>query len=133
MRQIEPTSMQGRSETEKQACNERASESEKQNTPANRNVIQPRQALRHKPQQKSFRAEENRQTRYSAEQRKKQAFGQQLRYQPLSRGSESLANGHFATSGTGASKQEIGNVDAADQQDQSHRPQQQNQRLANIA
>src|SRR6266436_6467695 len=126
MSQIEATGMQGRSETENQACNERASESEKQNTPANRNVIQPREALRHKPQQKPFRAEENRQTRYSAEQGEQHALGQQLPQQTHSRGPERLAKGHFASSRAGAREQEIGNIDAADQQDQSHGGKQQN-------
>ena len=71
--------MQRGSQTENRAGDERGAESEKQNGPANGYFIKPRQAVGHDLQQKPFHAEENRQTGYSAEQGKKQAFCQQLR------------------------------------------------------
>ena len=47
--------------------------------------------------------------------------------------SQSLANRDLTTSRTGPGKQEIGDVDATDQEDQSYRAEQQNERLANAA
>src|SRR5438132_460177 len=126
MSQIKPTGMQGRSEAENQACNEGAGESEKQNGRVNRNFIEPRHVVGQEPQQKSLGAEKNRQAGDSAEQGEKHALGQQLPHQTRPRGTERLAKGYFASSRAGAREQEISNIDAADQQDQSHGPKQQN-------
>ena len=47
--------------------------------------------------------------------------------------SQSLANRDLTTARTGPGQQKIGDVDATDQQDQSHRAEQQNERLAHAA
>ena len=133
MRQIQPACLPRGSQAEDDAGGHRGGQGEQQNGPVDRYVVEPRQAFRNHAQQESFRAEQNRQTSRSTQQRKQQALGQQLPHQPLARRSQRLANRHLASSGAGPRQQQIRHVHAPNQQHQSHRAQQQHQRLANIA
>src|ERR1700691_5162892 len=131
--QIDPACMQRRSQTENHSGDERGGEGEKQDRPVDGYFVEPRKTVGHDLQQKALGAKKNRQANYPAEQRKKHAFGEQLSYQARPCGSERLANSHFASSCACAREQQIRDVHAADQQDQSHSAKQQNQRLANVA
>ncbi len=86
-----------------------------------------------KPQQEFPGEEENRKTGDPAKQEEQQTLGEKLADEARSLRSQSLANRDLTTSHTGPGKQKIGDVDATDQQDQSHRAEQQNERLANAA
>ncbi len=97
------------------------------------NVIEAREAFGNKLQQEFPGAEEHRETGDAAQHEEQQALGEKLTNQAHSCGSQCLANRHLASARAGASKQQIGDVDAADQQDQAHRAEQQNERLANVA
>src|SRR5712672_674673 len=115
------------SQAENNAGEHRSADSEKQNAPANREVVKPRQAVRHELQEKIPGAEENRYAGYPAKKGKNQALGQQLPGQPGSHGSEGLAQSHFATSRAGSRELKICDVYAADQQHQPHSAEQKNQ------
>src|SRR5580698_1855432 len=78
-------------------------------------------------------AEENGKTSNSAKQEEQQTLGQKLADEAHPWRSQSLANRDLASSRTGARKQEIGDVDATDQEDQAYRAEQQNERLTNAA
>ena len=105
----------------------------RQHAPADGYVIEARQAFGNKLQQEFPGAEENRETGDAAKHEEQQALGEELTNEAHSCGSQCLANRHLASSRAGAGKQQIGDVDAADQQDQAHRAEQQNERLANVA
>ena len=98
-----------------------------------RYVIEVREALRNKPQQEFPREKKNGKTSDSAKQEEQQTLGQKLADEARSCASHSLANRDLTPSRTGPGKQEIGDVDATDQEDQSYRAEQQNERLANAA
>src|SRR5882762_416363 len=115
------------SQAENDTGEDRSAESEKQNSPANRDVVKSRQAFGHKLQEKIPGAEENRYAGYQAKKGKNQALGQQLPAQSGPRGSEGLAQSHFATSCAGARELKICDVYATDQQDQPHSAEQKNQ------
>ena len=74
-----------------------------------------------------------RKTSDSAKQEEQQTLGQKLADEARSLRSQSLANRDLTTPHTGPGEQEIGDVDATDQEDQSYRAEQQNERLANAA
>ena len=78
-------------------------------------------------------AEEKANASDSAEQEEQQTLGQKLADETRFLRSQSLANRDLTTPQTGAGKQEIGDVDATDQEDQPYRAEQQNERLANAA
>src|ERR1700678_561068 len=105
----------------------------RQHTPADGYVIEPRQAFGNKLQQEFSGAKENRETADAAKHEEQQALGKELTNEADSCGSQCLANRHLPSSRAGASKQQIGDVDAADQKDQADRAEQQNERLANVA
>src|SRR6267154_5560603 len=119
--------MPSRSQAENNTGEHRSAESENQNAPANRDVVKPRQAFGHELQEKILGAQENRYAGYSAKKGKNQALGQQLPGQPGPRGSEGLAQGHFASSRAGARELKICDVYAADQQHQPHSAEQKKQ------
>src|ERR1700733_22354 len=104
-----------------------------QHAPANRDIVEVWQALGNKAQQEMLSAEENGKTSHSAKQEEQQNLGQKLADEPHSLRSQSLANRDLTTSHTGPGEQEIGDIDATDQEDQSYRAEQQNERLANAA
>src|SRR5712672_3515130 len=114
-------------QAENDAGEYRSADSENQNAPANRDVVEPRQAFGHELQEKILGAEENRYAGYPAKKGKNQALGQQLPGQPGPRGSEGLAQSHFATSCAGAGQLKICDVYAANQQDQPHSAEQKKQ------
>ena len=130
---IDSGGLQGRSETEEGSGEDRDAEREEQYGPVNRNVIEPGQGRGNHLQQEFPGEKENRQTSDSAEQRKEQALGEQLADEPHSCPAQRLANGHFASSRGGAREQKIRDVDASDEQNQSHRAHHQQQRLPHIA
>src|SRR5882724_6306795 len=103
------------SQAENNTGEHRSAESEKQNSPANRDVAKPRQAFGHELQEKIPGTEENRYAGYPAKKGKNQALRQQLPAQPGPRGSEGLAKSHFASSCAGARELKICDVYAADQ------------------
>src|ERR1700722_13318893 len=105
----------------------------RQHAPADGYVIEARQAFGNKLQQEFPGAEKNRETGDAAKYKEQQALGEVLTNEAHSCGSQCLANGDLMPSRAGASKQQIGDVDAADQQDQAHRAGKQNERLANVA
>src|SRR5579871_187243 len=78
-------------------------------------------------------AEENGKTGDSAKQEEQQNLGQKLADEAWLLRSHRLANRNLTTPYTGPGEQEIGDIDATDQEDQSHRAEQQNKRLANAA
>src|SRR5271163_3221938 len=112
---------------------DRDNDGERQHAPANGYVIEARQAFGNKLQKEFPGAEENRKTGDAAKREEQQALGEELTNESRSCGSQCLANRHLASARAGASQQQIGDVDAADQQDQAHRAEQQNERLANVA
>ena len=69
----------------------------------------------------------------SAKQEEQQTLGEKLADEARSFRSHRLANRDLTPSCAGPGKQEIGDVDATDQEDQSYRAEQQNERLANAA
>src|SRR6266404_8772554 len=115
------------SQAENDAGEHRSADSEKQNSPANRDVVKPRQAFGHELQERIPGAEENRYACYPAKKGKNQALGQQLPGQPGPRSSEGLAQSHFAASRAGARELKICDVYAADQQHQPHSAEQKKQ------
>src|SRR5438270_2698554 len=115
------------SQAKNDAGDERSAESKKQNAPANRDVVKPRQAVGHELEEKIPGAEENRYAGYPAKKGKNQALGQQLPGQPGPRGSEGLAQSHFAASRAGARQLKICDVYAANQQHQPHSAEQKKQ------
>jgi hypothetical protein len=78
-------------------------------------------------------AEENANSSDSAKQEEQQTLGKELADEARSLRSQSLTDGDLTASQTGPREQEIGDVDATDQEDQSYRTEQQNERLANAA
>src|SRR5580698_10715748 len=105
----------------------------RQYAPADGYVIEARQAFGNKLQQEFAGAEENRETGDAAKHEEQQALSEELTNEARSCGSQCLANRHLASSRAGAGKQQIGDVDAADQQDQTDRTEQQDERLSNVA
>src|ERR1700733_9059210 len=112
---------------------DRDGHSKLQHAPSNRDIVEVREAFRNQPQQEMLGAEENGKTSDSAKQEEQQNLGQKLADEPHSLRSQSLAKRDLTTSRTGTGKQEIGDVDATDQEDQSYRAEQQNERLADAA
>src|SRR5580692_8736382 len=112
---------------------DRDDDSKGQHAPTDGYVIEARQAFRNKLQQKFPGAEENSKSADAAKYEEQQTLGEELANQARSCGPQCLANRHLASSRAGASKQQIGDVDAADQQHQAHRAEKQNERLANVA
>src|SRR5579862_2299767 len=112
---------------------DRDDDGKRKNAPVDGYVIEARQAFGNKLQQEFPRAEQNRETGDAAKYEKQQALGEELTNEAHSCGSQSLANGDLTPSSTRTGKQQIGDVDAADQQDQAHRAGKQNERLANVA
>src|SRR5664279_2419315 len=78
-------------------------------------------------------AEENGKTSDSAEQEEQQTLGKKLADETRFLRSQSLANRDLTTPQTSAGKQEIGDVGATDQEDQSYRAEQEDEGLANAA
>src|SRR5258708_24045046 len=105
---------------------DRDGESKPEHAPVDRYVVQVREALWNQPHQEFPGEEENRKAGDPAKQEKQQALGKELADEPHSLRSQSLPNRNLTTSQTGAGKQEIGDVDAADQHDQTYRADQQN-------
>ena len=125
--------MQSRREAEDHSGCDRRQQREKQDGPVDRHFVEPRQAVRHELQEGPLRGEEDNQPGDSAEQRQEQALRQQLPDQPRSPGSQRLANGDLGLPSAGARQEEVGDVHAADQEDQPDGAEQQNQRLADVA
>src|SRR5450432_337042 len=80
-----------------------------------------------------LRAEENGKSGGSTEQEEHQNLSEKLADDARSLRSQSLPNRDLASSRAGAGQQQIGDIDAADQEDQPHRTKEQNERLANAA
>src|SRR5581483_8554027 len=133
MSQLNPPGMKSRSQTEDHAGGDRGDERNQEDSPTKRYVVESRQCLWQKRQQKSLGAKKNRQAGNSSYYRKQQAFGQQLAEDTAARCAQRLANSCFASSGTGSGKHEVCYIHAADQQHQAYRAEQQNEGLANIA
>src|SRR6202046_3228760 len=112
---------------------DRDGHSKYQHSPSNRDIVEVREALRNKPQQEMLGTEENGKTSDSAKQEEQQALGQKLADEARSLRSQGLSNRDLTASPTGPGEQEIGYVDATDQQDQSYRTEEQNERLVNAA
>src|ERR1700739_3400460 len=85
-----------------------------QHAPADGYIIEARQAFGNKLQQEFPGAEENRETGDAAKYEEQQALGEELTNEARSCGSQCLANRDLMASRAGASKQQIGDVDAAD-------------------
>src|SRR5580658_1511135 len=111
----------------------RDNDGKRQDAPADGYVIEARQAFGNKLQQEFAGAEENRETGDAAKNEEQQALSEELTNEARSCGSQCLANRHLASSRAGAGKQQIGDIDATDQQHQADRAEQQNERLANLA
>src|SRR6201986_2216591 len=105
----------------------------RQHAPADGYVIEARQTFGNKLQQEFPGAEENRETGDAAKPEEQQALGEELTNEAHSCGSQCLTHRHLASARAGASKQQIGDVDGADQQAQAHRANQQDEGLANVA
>src|SRR3984893_18560598 len=99
---------------------DRDDDGKRQYAPADGYVIEARQAFGNKLQQEFPGAKENSKSADAAKYEEQQALGEELTNQARSCGSQCLANRHLASSRAGASKQQVGDVDAADQQHQSH-------------
>src|SRR5580704_14800584 len=112
---------------------DRDNDGERQHAPANGYFIEAGQAFGNKLQKEFPGAEENRKTGEAAKHEEQQALGEELTNEARSCGSQCLANRHLASARAGAGKQQIGDVDAADQQDQTDRTEQQDERLSNVA
>src|ERR1700676_4402077 len=132
-RQIEAACKPRGGKAEDGSGGDRDDDGKRQHAPADGYVIEARQAFGKKLQQEFPSAEEDRETGDAAKHGEQQALGEELTNEAHSCGSQCLANGDLASSRAGASKQQIGDVDAADQQDQAHGAEQQNERLANVA
>src|SRR5580698_4783528 len=78
-------------------------------------------------------AEENADTSDSAKQEEQQTLCKELADEARFLRSQSLTNRDLAASHAGPGEQEIGDVNTADQEDQSYRAEQQDERLANAA
>ena len=133
VRQVHAPTVQCGSQTEDRAGGERGSEGEEEDAGVDRDVIEAWQALGQHLEQEALGPEENGQAGDGAEQREEHALRQQLTDEPCPGGSQRLADGHLAPSRAGARQEEVRNVQAPDEQDQSHRTQQQHQRLVHVA
>src|SRR4029077_14881667 len=131
--QIEAAREPRRSKPEDDSGGDRDDDGKRQHAPANGYFIEVRQAFGNKLQKEFPGAEENRKTGDAAKHEEQQALGEELTNEARSCGSQCLANRHLASSRAGASEQQIGDIDAADQQDQADRAEQQNEGLADVA
>src|SRR4029077_20993957 len=131
--QIEAAREPRRSKPEDDSGGDRDDDGKRQHAPANGYFIEVRQAFGNKLQKEFPGAEENRETGDAAKYEEEQALGEELTNEARSCGSQWLANRDRMTSRARASKQQIDDVDAADQQDQAHRAGKQDERLANVA
>src|SRR6478672_13644978 len=113
--------MQCRGETKDHAACARREQAEEDDTPADGNVVKPRHAFGYELEEGLLRKQKDDEAGDSAAYRKKHAFGQKLSRETGPARSECLANSHFASPGDGTREQEIGDVDAADDEDESHR------------
>src|ERR1700719_4561642 len=123
--QVEAAHEPRRSKPEDGSGGDGDDDGKRQHAPADGYVIEARQAFGNKLQQEFPGAEKNRETGDAAKYKEQQALGEVLTNETRSCGSQCLANRHLASSRAGAGKQEIGDVDAADQQDQADRAEQQ--------
>src|SRR5207248_290976 len=131
--QIEAAHEPRRSEPKDGSGYDRNGQSEPQHTPVNRYLVHVREGLGNQVQQELLGEEQNRKTGDPAEQEEQQTLGEELADEARSLRSQSLANRDLTTSHTGPGEQQIGDVDATDQENQSHRAEQQNERLTNAA
>ena len=83
-----------------------------------------REALRNQSQQETLGAEENGKTSDAAKQEEQQTLGQKLTDEARSLRAQRQANRDLTTSRAGPGEQEIGDVDATDEEDQSDRAEQ---------
>src|SRR5579862_1800551 len=119
--QIEAACEPRRSKAEDDSGGDRDDDGKRQHSPANRYFIEVRKAFGNKLQKEFPGAEENRRTSDAAKHEEQQAFGEELTNEARSCGSQCLANRDLASSRAGTSEQQIGDIDAADQQDQADR------------
>ena len=105
----------------------------RQHAPADRYVIEVRQAFGNKLQQEFPGAEENGETGDAAQQEEQQALGEELADEARSLRLPMPGEPRSRVLARWRGKQQIGDVDATDQQDQAYRAEQQNERLANVA
>src|SRR5271156_6338501 len=133
LRQIKAACEPRRRKPEDSSGGDGDNDGKRQHTPTDGYVIEARQAFGNKSQQEFPGAEENRKTGDAAKHEEQQALGEELTNQAHPCGSQCLANRNLASARAGASKQQIGDVDAADQQDQADRAKEQDERLPNAA
>src|SRR5437868_442426 len=131
--QVDSAHKPGGSKPEDRSGRDAERHSKHQHAPTNRDIVNVRQAFRNKPQQVTLSAEKNGKASDSAKQEEQQNLGKKLADEARSLRSQSLANRDLTTSSAGSGEQQIGDVDATDQENQSYRAEQQNERLANAS
>src|SRR5581483_6187677 len=100
-----------------------------QHAPSHSDVVEARETLRDESQQDTLGAEEDDETRDAAEQEQQKNLDQQRSHEARPLRSQSQANRHLTTARAGPGEQQIGDVDATDQEDQSDRAEQEYERL----
>jgi hypothetical protein len=106
--------VEGGSQAEHHSGHEGHTDSEKQNRRVDRDFVEARQTVRQDLPEKFFGAEEDGDSGDGTGEGEQQTFGKQLLDETAARGAESLTQGHFASTRTGAREQKIRNIDSAD-------------------
>src|SRR5215470_3034773 len=132
-REVDAADLQGGREAENDAGDDGGPEREEQDGEVNGDGMQAWDASREEAEQRVFGKKENDESGDAADKREKQAFGKQLARETRTGRAECLPNGHFAAAGAGAGQEKVGDVGAADEQDERDGTQEKNERLADVA
>ena len=108
-------------------------EREHQDWNIDRDAVQPWQVVRRQRHQSRHAPERSQHAKTAAGQRKQEGFGQELTDQPAARRTERAANGELALSDRRLCEQQVRDVRARHQQQESHGAEQNQQRRASLA
>src|SRR5580700_5352880 len=121
------------SHAEQHACYQGEAEGECQNGAVDGDVLDPGNIARIHCADYVQARSSNQEARGSSEDSQENTFGKQLTRETLPACAQSGADGHLLLARRGTSEQEVGNVGTGDEQDERHRPQQDEQRAANVS
>jgi hypothetical protein len=131
--EIELAALQRGGEAEDGAGGERGENREQEDGPVDGDFVESREGIGNEAEEEFLSGEENGEAGKSTDERKEQTFGEELGDEAMTRGAEGLAKSDFAAASAGASKEKIGNVDAANEKNEADGAKQKDERLTNIA
>ncbi len=122
----------GRKRSEARGDRRGKEEREDEHWNADRDAIQPRQIRRRQREESRHASERSQHAQAAAHQREQKRLGQELTDQPSARRAKRASHGELALSDGKLRQQGIRHVRARDQQQEPHRPQQDQQRRAGL-